>query len=144
MTNQCLKTETRQPVKTKGRPSAIDKYVGQRLKLRRTLLSLSQEQLASRANITFQQIQKYERGFNRISAGRLFEFASILSVPISYFYDGYPNTEQTKGTQEPTIQDGLLNTPEIIKLVKAYNEIKDQSIKKKMLSMLIAISKASE
>ncbi|MGB4058217.1 MAG: helix-turn-helix transcriptional regulator, partial [Alphaproteobacteria bacterium] len=73
--------------KTKGTPDPVDVHVGQRLRVRRSLLGMSQEKLADSIGLTFQQIQKYERGMNRISAGRLFQFSKVLSVPITYFYD---------------------------------------------------------
>lgn len=68
-----------------GEPNPVDVYVGSRLRLRRTVLNLSQEKLAALAGLTFQQIQKYERGMNRIGASRLYDFAQILEVPVSYF-----------------------------------------------------------
>ena len=67
--------------------NAIDMHVGKRVRLRRTLLGMSQEQLGTELNITFQQVQKYERGANRISASRLWGVGQILDVPISYFFD---------------------------------------------------------
>ena len=67
--------------------NAIDLHVGKRLRLRRTLLGMSQEQLHAELNITFQQVQKYERGANRISASRLWDMSQILDVPVSYFFD---------------------------------------------------------
>ena len=73
--------------RTKGKPDDIDKHVGKRLKKRRLLLGLSQEKLAEAIGLTFQQVQKYERGVNRIAAGRLYWFAKILGVPVSYFYE---------------------------------------------------------
>ena len=67
--------------------NAIDMHVGNRVRLRRTLLGISQEQLGAELNVTFQQVQKYERGANRISASRLWDISQILDVPISYFFD---------------------------------------------------------
>ena len=67
--------------------NAIDMHVGKRVRLRRTLLGMSQEQLGAELNVTFQQVQKYERGANRISASRLWDISQILDVPISYFFD---------------------------------------------------------
>ena len=67
--------------KTKGTPDSVDVHVGQRLRVRRSLLGMSQEKLAEAIGLTFQQIQKYERGVNRVSAGRLFQFSKILDVP---------------------------------------------------------------
>ena len=74
-------------MKTKGVPSEIDVHVGQRLRVRRSLMGFSQEKLASLVGLTFQQIQKYERGTNRVSAGRLYELSQILDVPVTYFFE---------------------------------------------------------
>jgi len=86
---------TRQAVSQRTPPTGLELHVGRRLRERRTLLGLSQEQLAQLLGITYQQIHKYERGANRISAGRLFEAAQVLSVPIDYFFAGVdaPPTE---------------------------------------------------
>tara|TARA_A200000113_G_scaffold196166_2_gene187062 strand:- start:1417 stop:1809 length:393 start_codon:yes stop_codon:yes gene_type:complete len=75
-------------IKTKGTPNEIDVHVGKRLRLRRSALGFSQEKLAALVNLTFQQIQKYERGTNRVSAGRLYELSNILQVEVQYFFDG--------------------------------------------------------
>lgn len=74
--------------KTKGIPDHVDKHVGAQLRARRSFLGMSQEKLAESVGITFQQIQKYERGANRVSAGRLYNFSNILDVPVNYFYQG--------------------------------------------------------
>jgi len=73
---------------TQGTPSPVDIHVGSRVRLQRTLLGLSQEKLGEAVGLTFQQIQKYERGANRIGASRLHEFSQILDVPVSFFFDG--------------------------------------------------------
>ncbi|MCA1940984.1 MAG: helix-turn-helix domain-containing protein [Caenispirillum bisanense] len=73
-----------------GAPDPVDVNVGVRLRLRRTLLGLTQQQLGDAIGVTFQQVQKYERGTNRISASRLFDMACVLSVPVSYFFDDLP------------------------------------------------------
>ena len=73
-----------------GRPNPIDSHVGARMRLRRTLLGLSQEQLAGMIGLTFQQVQKYERGANRVGASRLFDLSHALDVPVSYFFDDMP------------------------------------------------------
>ena len=72
--------------------NAVDVHVGKRVRLRRTLLGMSQEQLGSSLNITFQQVQKYERGANRIIASRLWDMSQILDVPVSYFFDDMSET----------------------------------------------------
>lgn len=78
---------------TKGKPDSVDIHVGDQLRARRTLIGLSQEKLAVAVGLTFQQVQKYERGKNRISAGRLYQFSHILEVSIDYFYEGLATGE---------------------------------------------------
>ena len=78
-------------------PNPIDVHVGKRLRLRRTLLGMSQERLGERLGLTFQQVQKYERGANRIGSSRLFELGQILDVPVSFFFDDMPRAETAAG-----------------------------------------------
>src|SRR3954468_18861513 len=78
-------------VDREGRPSPIDVHVGSRIRLRRTLLGMSQERLGEALGLTFQQVQKYERGVNRVGASRLFDLSRVLDVPISFFFDDMPD-----------------------------------------------------
>src|SRR6201988_1812156 len=83
-----------------GRPSPIDIHVGARIRLRRTLLGMSQERLGEALGLTFQQVQKYERGVNRVGASRLFDLSRVLDVPISFFFDDMPESlASTYGSQ---------------------------------------------
>src|SRR3954452_4700801 len=75
-----------------GRPSPIDVHVGSRIRLRRTLMGMSQERLGEALGLTFQQVQKYERGVNRVGASRLFDLSRVLDVPISFFFDDMPDS----------------------------------------------------
>src|SRR3979490_2796256 len=79
-------------VDREGRPSPIDVLVGSRIRLRRTLLGMSQERLGEALGLTFQQVQKYERGVNRVGASRLFDLSRVLDVPISFFFDDMPDS----------------------------------------------------
>ena len=81
-----------------GKPNPIDVHVGTRVRLRRTLLGLSQEKLGDAIGLTFQQVQKYERGANRIGASRLFDLSRVLDVPIAYFYDAMDDGVREQGT----------------------------------------------
>jgi transcriptional regulator with XRE-family HTH domain len=133
--------------KTKGTPDNIDVHVGQRLRVRRSLLGMSQEKLAEAIGLTFQQIQKYERGINRVSAGRLFQFSKILDVPVSYFYDSV-------GADAPTPASGLsdnqqeafggeedvMQRKETIELVRSYYSIEDPSKRKETLRFIKAMT----
>src|SRR5271167_5248440 len=75
-----------------SRPSPIDVHVGSRIRLRRTLMGMSQERLGEALGLTFQQVQKYERGVNRVGASRLFDLSRVLDVPISFFFDDMPDS----------------------------------------------------
>ena len=132
------------PRKTKGTPDPVDIHVGQRLRVRRSLQGLSQEKLAGKINLTFQQIQKYERGTNRISAGRLYQFSKILDVPVSYFYEqfggsgdqsaasyGFSDTEQDAFGGEDIMQ-----RKETLELIKIYYAIKDTEKRKNIVKFI--------
>ena len=92
---------------SKGFPNPIDVHVGQRIRLRRTLLGMSQEKLGEAIGLTFQQVQKYERGANRVGSSRLFDLGRVLDVPISYFFEDMPNAVQEKS---PLEADGRRDT----------------------------------
>src|SRR5436309_15816317 len=81
-----------QGTERESRPSPIDVHVGSRIRLRRTLLGMSQERLGEALGLTFQQVQKYERGVNRVGASRLFDLSRVLDVPISFFFDDMPES----------------------------------------------------
>jgi transcriptional regulator with XRE-family HTH domain len=106
--------------KTKGQATEVDVHVGKRLRVRRSLLSLSQEKLAEAIGLTFQQVQKYERGMNRISAGRLYQFSKILNVPVGYFFIGLNKVDD----QAPIdTQTDDLHTPENLRIISLYHQV---------------------
>jgi len=116
--------------------------VGQRLRIRRSLLGLSQEKLADAIGLTFQQIQKYERGMNRISAGRLYQFSKILEVPITYFFDQVsPSSSQNNygladNDQEDLMPDDFMNNKETLELIRIYYSIEDPDARKDILKFV--------
>jgi transcriptional regulator with XRE-family HTH domain len=127
-----------------GTPNPVDVHVGGRVRLRRTLLGLSQEKLGEAVGLTFQQIQKYERGANRIGASRLFEFSRILEVPVSFFFDDMPEghtvvdgriawglAEQPQVPLEPD----PLTRRETLELVRAYYRIGDPSVRRRLFEL---------
>lgn len=133
-----------QKKKTKGGPDPVDKHVGNRLRVRRSLLGLSQEKLAEAINLTSQQIQKYEKGLNRISAGRLFEFSRILEVPITYFYD---KIEQKLGSsnsalglsdndQEDFLGSDMMQSKETLNVLRVYYSFKDPTVRKEIFKFM--------
>jgi transcriptional regulator with XRE-family HTH domain len=119
-------------------PNRIDKYVGQRMRERRKELKLSQEALAAQLSITFQQIQKYERGANRISAGRLFEMAQALRTTIPYFYEGLEGVSKAmlRGTAEDGGEFGGPLDDEAMDLITAFQSIADPDLRKSILAMV--------
>jgi len=119
----------------------VDVYVGGRVRLRRTLLGLSQEKLADKLGITFQQVQKYENGTNRVGASRLYDIASALEVDVDFFFEGVTGGKTKKVAEAGANIDRLLNSKETIDLVKAFHAIEDPSIRKKMLEMIKAVAK---
>ncbi len=131
-----------------SRPSPIDIHVGSRIRLRRTLLGMSQERLGEALGLTFQQVQKYERGVNRVGASRLFDLSRVLDVPISFFFDDLPeslaNTYGThlnrRGGGLTEMQDGFaddaLNRRETLELVRAYYRITDPAVRKRVFDLI--------
>ena len=119
-------------------PHPVDIYVGKRLRLRRKTLGLSQADLGKQVGITFQQIQKYERGTNRMGASRLWEFAQALQVPVDYFFDGYKKDE---GNAEcATLENTLLESRDTQTLIRAYYEISDLKLRKTIVGLIRAIA----
>src|SRR6202453_3199655 len=90
-------------VDREGRPSPIDVHVGSRVRLRRTLLGMSQEKLGDALGLTFQQVQKYERGANRVGARRLYDLSRVLDVPVSYFFDEFTEQAAAPGMGESPV-----------------------------------------
>src|SRR5665213_2253816 len=105
-------------------PSPIDVHVGSRVRLRRTLLGMSQEKLGEAIGLTFQQVQKYERGANRVGASRLYDLSRVLDVPIAFFFDDMPapSAERGYGLAEPeaTYESDPMLKRETLELVRAY------------------------
>lgn len=135
-------------------PNPIDVHVGQQLRARRGLKGLTQEDLANATGITFQQIQKYEAGKNRISASRLYQFARILEAPVAVFFDtiqGYDSAHSYAGGLSDNAQDGfdsglasiqeMMTSKESIEVLRTYYAIKDEKLRKDFLKMLKQMAK---
>ena len=126
----------------------VDAHVGQRLRLRRMALGMSQEQLANRFDITFQQIQKYENGVNRISAGRLYGFAQVLDCPVQYFYGNLPLRNEVDGQVRKTnrVDDRIgefLRSRDGLKLIAAFTRITDESVRKAIIRLVCDVAARS-
>lgn len=128
----------------------IDQYVGKRLRLRRNILRLSQEQLAKKLDLTFQQVQKYEKGANRVGAGRLYIIASVLGVDCNYFFDGFvssalPNqgfAENTSNDDDFSFVDTDVLNPEIIKIIAAMRDIQDKEVRQDFANLIMSMAKS--
>jgi transcriptional regulator with XRE-family HTH domain len=126
-------------MKTKS-PEPVDVHVGKRVKMRRMMLNLSQSDLGKKSGITFQQIQKYENGINRVSASRLQEFSKCLGVPVSFFFEGLSSNgaKPKKAAEDPAQQ--LLVTRDGIDLVKAFVSIDDKGMRRSIVAMVEEIA----
>ncbi len=134
-----------------GKPHPVDLYVGSRVRLRRTLKGMSQQRLAEELGLTFQQIQKYERGVNRIGSSRLFELSEVLDVPPSFFFDGAPSRTETAAagpgmaeSQPEPYEARQFARREILELVRAYDRIADPDIRKRVFEMVKAVAAFTE
>lgn len=146
--------------KTKGIPDTVDKHVGKQLRSRRTLLGLSQEKLAEFIGVTFQQVQKYERGTNRVSASRLFSFSKILDVSIDYFYEGLDSSDAAKNAalgmsdnpqesfgdstsvkQGVNIPEDIFSKKETLDLIRTYYSIDDPKTRADILKFIKSMVK---
>src|SRR6056300_1361837 len=128
----------------KSSPDPVDIHVGARVRLRRTLLGMSQEKLGKALGLTFQQVQKYERGANRIGSSRLFQLSKILDVPVSFFFDEMTTdtTQKADGMAEgnkQVFEVDKLSRRETLELVRAYYKITDPSVRKKIFEMVKAV-----
>ncbi len=122
-------------------PSPVDVHVGARVRLRRTLLGMDQTKLGEKLGLTFQQVQKYENGKNRISASRLYDLSRVFDVPIEHFFEDMPpevaaSSLATKGRGRmkklPSYEPNPMTRPETLKLVRAYYSIKDTDVRKRI------------
>ncbi len=136
----------------RGEPNPIDVHVGSRMRLRRTLLGMSQKKLGEVIGLTYQQVQKYERGSNRISASRLFDLARVLDVQVGFFFDDMSDDVaarppgQSKGTARETVNVGPdpMAKRETLDLVPAYYKIQDASVRKRLFELMKALAKDYE
>jgi transcriptional regulator with XRE-family HTH domain len=121
----------------------IDGQVGNRVRIRRMLIGMSQEKLGDLLGLTFQQVQKYEKGINRIGAGRLFEIARILDVPIDFFYDGVGTTSDGVGEARAPVME-FVSTTEGLQLSLAFMKIRDPKVRKRVLDLVKSLAEEEE
>ncbi|HWV82060.1 MAG TPA: helix-turn-helix transcriptional regulator [Hyphomicrobiaceae bacterium] len=129
------------------RPNPIDVHVGNRVRLQRMLIGISQEKLGERLGLTFQQVQKYEKGINRIGASRLFELSRVLGVPVQFFYDDAPASgsqqSATPGFAERSSDSHVfefLSSREGLELNRAFSRITDPKVRKSVLDLVRSLA----
>jgi transcriptional regulator with XRE-family HTH domain len=128
------------------KPNPVDAHVGSRVRLRRMLLGMSQERLGESMGLTFQQVQKYEKGVNRIGASRLFQISKILDVPVQFFFEEAPYTgdgNAARGMAEPDSEAFILeflNSREGLELNRAFVKIGDPRVRKSVVDLVRALS----
>ena len=131
-----------------GKPHPIDVHVGSRVRLRRTLLGMSQEKLGEAIGLTFQQVQKYERGANRIGASRLFDLSRVLDVPVSFFFDDAPEADlesyryEGSDDEPATLDLDPMAKRETLELVRAYYKVPDPQVRKRLFELTKSLASA--
>jgi len=131
----------------KKQANPVDMQVGNRVRIRRMLIGMSQERLGDLLGLTFQQVQKYEKGVNRIGAGRLYEVSRILNVPIDFFYEGLggmnqPGAGETEATAPPVME--FVSSGEGLQLSLAFMKIKDTKVRKRVLDLVKSLAEEEE
>src|SRR6266704_2137204 len=128
----------------KKSPNPIDKHVGSRVRMRRMMLAMSQEKLGDALGLTFQQVQKYEKGTNRIGASRLQQIANILQVPVAFFFEGAPSLsplpDGMKEAPSPAYVSDFLATSEGLALTKAFTRIKEPKLRRRIVDLVEEIA----
>lgn len=121
-------------------PNPVDKYVGSRVRMRRIMLGMSQEKLGDSLGLTFQQVQKYEKGTNRIGASRLQQISEILQVPVSFLFEGGPSGPLAEGgmseAQSPAYASDFLATSEGLALARAFTSITDPKLRRSIVDLV--------
>jgi len=149
MENSQTKTD-QIPAGTRGSdtPHPVDVHVGQRIKLRRTLMGMTQGKLGEAIGLTFQQLQKYERGANRVSASKLWQLGTVLNVPISFFFDDMPeNVKEAFPSYEGDTSEShvpeehlTLHRRQSLELVRTFSKLQDPTIRKRIIDIVRAIA----
>ena len=143
------RVRTKVMMENKKKPNPIDIHVGSRVRLRRTMLGMSQEKLGESLGITFQQIQKYEKGTNRVGASRLQNISSILNVPVSFFFEDAPGdqTNSQAGFAEASSSNyvvDFLSSSEGLQLNRAFVRIGDPKVRRKLVDLVKALAAEAE
>jgi transcriptional regulator with XRE-family HTH domain len=138
-----------QPRSRSNAPHPVDVHVGARVRLRRTMIGMSQEKLGDAIGLTFQQVQKYERGTNRMGSSRLYQVSRVLEVPVEYFFEGYSPAGLATSDQGPGLSEAPATSyeaPELkresLELVRIYQRIDDAAVRRRLFDLARAIAEA--
>ena len=135
----------RLPLPQKKAPSPTDQHVGSRMRMRRQMLAMSQQQLAEALGITYQQVQKCEKGANRIGASRLQQISHILQVPVAFFFEGAPNASAPRGSHGSALSiaqiDDFVSDPNGLRLMGAFMRIENAYLRRKIVMLLQEIAR---
>ena len=124
-------------------PNPVDRHVGNRIRMRRIMLEMSQEKLGEALGLTFQQVQKYEKGTNRVGASRLQAISAILNVPVSFFFEDAPGSSNQAGfaeDNEATYVVDFLNSNEGVQLTRAFTKISDPKVRRKIIDLVKSLA----
>ena len=135
-------------IMVKKAPNPVDRHVGSRVRMRRMMLGMSQEKLGDALDLTFQQVQKYEKGTNRVGASRLQTIAHILQVPVAFFFEGAPSAAVQLApigeAPSPAYVSDFLGSSEGLALTKAFMRIKDPKVRRRVVDLVEAIAGETE
>jgi transcriptional regulator with XRE-family HTH domain len=138
-----LSVSGEKPMSVKA-PNPVDKYVGSRIRMRRIMLGMSQEKLGESLGLTFQQIQKYEKGTNRVGASRLQQISEILQVPVAFLFEGGPggavNANGLSEAPSPAYVSDFLATSEGLALTRAFTRINDSKLRRSIVDLVEQIA----
>ena len=141
-----LQGDTMTKVSPRG-PNPVDVHVGSRIRLRRQLLRMSQEKLGDELGVTFQQVQKYERGANRVGASRLYRLSRVLEVPVQFFFEGLNDTspirEMAENDQTPIVYD-FIQSSAGVSLAESFSRIKDAKVRRRVLELVRTLASEEE
>jgi transcriptional regulator with XRE-family HTH domain len=134
----------RYTIATKKAPNPIDKHVGSRVRMRRKMLAMSQEKLGAALGLTFQQVQKYERGANRIGASRLQQMSHILQVPVAFFFEGAPNASASHGSGGSALSmaeiNDFISDSDGLRLIGAFMRIDNTAVRRRIVKLVEEIA----
>jgi transcriptional regulator with XRE-family HTH domain len=142
MATKATERARRRGVKYEG-PNPADVHVGARVRLRRTMLGMSQEKLGEALGLTFQQVQKYERGANRVGASRLWEMSRVLDVPVSYFFEELDGGATQGAADGSELEGNPMTKRETLELVRAYYRISDPAVRRRIFDLTKALARSA-